>query len=114
MQLTTIADWIAWAGIVLPLSITAFSAMRYVGLEAEKRRASRYSEFYRLMDQIGMSGGSIASKMAAISELKKYPEYKEVILRLCSGASIAGTEAHLLVQEFSLTAQHIGGASRSD
>ena len=108
MSLASLSDWIAWGGIVIPLSIAAISAAFYVKLENDKRKKDQYNRFYKLMDQIGMNEGSIASKMAAISELKKYPEYKDVILRLCVSAQIGGPEAHLLENEFDLTARHFG------
>ena len=108
MNLDSMTDWIAWAGIVTPLVVTAVSAFLYVRLELQKQKSTKYDHFYKLMDQIGMQGGSIASKMAAISELKKYPEYKDVIIRLCLNAGVGGVEAHLLEKEFELTAMHFG------
>lgn len=63
MNLNTITDWIAWGGIVLPLLITAISAFLYVRIEMQKQKTTKYNQFYKLMDQIGMQGGSIVSKM---------------------------------------------------
>jgi hypothetical protein len=108
MPLDSLTDWIGWAGIVIPLVVTAVSAFLYVRLELKKQKSAKYDQFYKLMDQIGAQGGSIASKMAAISELKKYPEYRDVIIRLCLHAGVGGAEAHLLEKEFELTAQHFG------
>ena len=64
------------------------------------------------MEQIGREDYSIAAKMAAISELKRFPEYKDVILRLCHGAGVGGTEAWILEREFEVTAKHYGSLGR--
>ena len=110
MELTKFTDWVAWAGIVLPLTVTAVSAALYIWLEFRKQKNRRYDNFYVLMDQIGRNNSSIASKMAAISELKRYPEYRDVIVRLCCDAEVleADLPATMLRNEFELTARHFG------
>ncbi len=110
MELTKFTDWVAWAGIVLPLTVTAVSAALYIWLEFQKQKNRRYDNFYTLMDQIGQHNSSIASKMAAISELKRYPECRDVIVRLCSDAEVLGADvpATMLRNEFELTARHFG------
>jgi hypothetical protein len=57
------------------------------------------------MDHLGQGGGSIASKMAAAYELRKYPQYSEVIIRLCEQAIFEGPAAEMLRQEMLLTAE---------
>ncbi len=57
------------------------------------------------MDHLGQSGGSIASKMAAAYELRKFPQYKNVICRLLEKAEIEGPAAEMLKCEMKLTAK---------
>lgn len=113
-MLNSWADWVAWGGLVIPLFAIAFSAVQYVRMELEKARSRRYDRFFELMEQLGKKDYSIAAKMAAAHELKKFPEYKEVVLRLMVDAKIGGTEAWLLEREFDLTAKHFGHNGRND
>lgn len=61
------------------------------------------------MDHLGHSGGSIASKMAAAYELRKYPQYKDVIVRMCRETEVSGTSAVMLKNEMLLTADFLEG-----
>ncbi len=60
------------------------------------------------MEKIGEQQGSIAAKVAAVHELRKYPEYRDLIVRLCNDAApqVVGGNAHMLRKEFELTAAH--------
>jgi len=103
-------DWIAWAGIVLPLTAFAWAAIYFVITWRGEIKHKRYEKFFSLMDRVGEKGGSIAGKMAAIYEMRKYPEYKDVIIRLCQDAELDGSAKHLLEREFELTARHFGSS----
>lgn len=89
----TASDWIAWAGLVIPLFAIAWAAVNYVRLEREKERSARYHRFFDLMEQLGRDGYSIGAKMAALFELRKYPEYSDVIIRMCDSIPVSGEEA---------------------
>lgn len=114
MNPSTFSDWLAWAGLVLPLMTLAWSALWFVRIEAEKNRKARYDQFFNLMDQLGRREYSIAAKMAAAYSLRRFPEYREVIVRLTSDVGIDGEGAHLLARELDLTARHFGSAGRKD
>ena len=107
-------EWVAWAGIVLPLFVFAFSAMSYVKIESDKAKNNRYEQFFHLMEQIGKKDYSIAAKMAAVYELRKFSEYKDVIVRLMITAKIGGSDAAMLEKEFDLTAHHFGAKRSND
>ena len=109
MGLHTIQDWIAWGGIIIPLFAMAWAANFFV---LTRRREVHFQEFERLfnvMDHLGQSGGSIASKMAAAYELRKYPQYKEMIIRMCEQTEIIGSSGQMLKNELMMTAQHLRG-----
>ncbi|MEM9494778.1 MAG: hypothetical protein AAGA09_02150 [Pseudomonadota bacterium] len=105
-------EWIAWAGLVLPLATLAWAALFFVITWRGELRHKRYEKFFALMDRVGDSNSSILGKMAAVYEMREYDEYKEVIVRLCQNVEIKGDAKHLLDRELDLTAQHFG-ASRS-
>ncbi|MBJ7377779.1 hypothetical protein [Sphingobium sp.] len=107
MNLASAGDWIAWAGVVLPLLVLAWSAWQYVALQRREEARQRFDKFFRVMEKIGEQQGSIAAKIAAVYELRKYPEYKELIIRLCNDAAprVVGDNAIMLRREFELTSQ---------
>jgi len=107
MGLTTIQDWIAWAGVVLPLASLAWAACFYVLTRRREVQHQEFERFFKVMDHLGHENGSIASKMAAAYELRKYPQYRETIIRLCEGADIRGPAAQMLRDEMALTAEHM-------
>jgi hypothetical protein len=105
MGLETAGDWIAWAGVAIPLASLAWAAIFYVLTRRREVQHQEFERFFRVMDHLGHDGGSIASKMAAAYELRKYPEYREVIIRLCEQADISGPSAAMLKNELALTAE---------
>jgi len=107
MTPATWQEWVAWAGIVIPLLGMGWAAIFYV---VTRRREVHFQEFervFKVMDHLGQSGGSIASKMAAAYELRKYPEYKDVIIRMCEQAEAQGPAAKMLKAEMLLTAEFL-------
>ena len=107
----TVGDWIAWAGLVLPLATLAFSAVWFVMVQRKRSEAERYGRFWELMKQAGAQDHNIAAKMAVFYELRKYPQYAEVIIRLCEEARVDGSEGQLLKGEMLLTAEHLRKAT---
>ncbi|WP_167074507.1 hypothetical protein [Sphingomonas vulcanisoli] len=97
-------EWLAWAGVVVPLASLAWAAVMYVRTKRAEVDAQRFEQFFKVMELFG-SNSSIASKMAAAFELRKYPQYKEVIIRLCEKARVEGDAAEMLRDELRLTAE---------
>jgi hypothetical protein len=106
-MITSWADWVAWAGIVLPLAILAFSALLYVRTEMTKAKTERYNRFWEVMRSAGAQDGNIASKMAAFFEMRSYPEYTDVIIRLCENTRVVGSEGELLKAEMLHTSEYL-------
>ena len=105
MSPVTWQDWISWAGVVIPLAALAWAAVFYTLSHRRDVQQKEFERFFRVMDHLGQDGGSIASKIAAAYELRKYPEYKEVIVRLCEQANYEGPAAEMLRKEMLLTAE---------
>jgi hypothetical protein len=109
MAPATWQEWVAWAGVAIPLAGLAWAAVFYT---LARRREIHFQEFERLfkvLDHLGHSGGSIASKMAAAYELRKYPEYKDMIIRMCEQTETTGSSAKMLKNEMMMTAEYLRG-----
>ena len=98
-------EWVAWAGVAVPLVALAWAAVFYTLSHRRDAQQQEFERFFRVMDHLGQGGGSIASKMAAAYELRKYPQYREVIIRLCEEAKFEGPAAEMLRKEMLLTAE---------
>lgn len=107
MGLSDAGECIAWGGIVLPLLAMAWSAVTYSQAKRREAKHMEYKRFFEIMDHRGQRGGSIASKMAAAFELRKYPEYTPVIVNICEKAKIDGTAASMLQDEMLATADYL-------
>jgi hypothetical protein len=107
MGLVSAAEWIAWAGVVIPLAALAWSALAYTAVRRREVKHQEYQRFFEITEHLGREGGSIAAKMAAAYELRKYPEYTEVILNICEKASVSGVAAKMLKEELDATAKYL-------
>jgi hypothetical protein len=107
LSLTTAGEWIAWAGIVIPLAALAWSAVFYTLARRREVQHQEYQRFFTITDHLGHQGGSIASKMAAAYELRKYPDYTDVIINICEKTEVTGPAAAMLKQELVATADYL-------
>ncbi len=99
------SDWIAFVGILIPLTIASITAAIFVFNQLRDNQYRNYKKFFEITDSIGRKDGSIVSKVAAIHELRKYKPYKDVIIRICNGVEVDGDakSAELLRQELQMT-----------
>lgn len=98
------ALWATILGSVVALLAIAWAAVNYVLIRKLEVKHQEYQKFFEIMDHLGAEGHSVASKMAAAYELRKYPHYKEVITRLAQKAQYSGPSAQMLKDEMELTA----------
>ena len=87
----------------------AWAAVFYTLTRRREVAHQEFERFFKVMDHIGQGEGSIASKMAAAYELRKYPEYRDVIVRMCEQAEVQGGSAKMLKDEMMLTANFLMG-----
>ena len=94
-------------GIVLPLMTIAGTALAYVIKIYADAREKRRNEFFELMNFID-GDGAIAAKMAAIYQLRAFPQHKDFIVTFCEANmdNVSGPAAHLLKGELSRTAEY--------
>ena len=107
-------EWLAWVGIVIPLCVLAWSAFRFTQERREQRKHSKFEHFFSVTDKIGQAQGSLLSKVAAVYELRRFPEYAEVITRMTAEPEIVGggRSKALLEEEFGLTHEAMKNGSR--
>jgi hypothetical protein len=108
-MITDIPGWAALLGVATPLVALAGSAVAYV-LQlyrdaAEKKRTA----FFDLMAIIDDKERPIASKMAAVYELRHFKAHKDFIVRFCKvqQTNISGPSANILRDEMRLTEEYL-------
>ena len=107
-MVSSVEDWLAWAALTVTLASLAWSAHRYVKLKEAEQEHLRYRRFFDIMDMLGAPSGSIASKVAAAYELRKYKEYGDLLERFCrdAQAQVTGESAAILVAELRRTTEY--------
>jgi hypothetical protein len=103
----TLATWATILSSGLALLAIAWSAVNYIQIRRIEIKHQEYQKFFEIMDHLGSQGNSIASKVAAAHELRKYPQYTDVIVRLADQVEISGSAAAMLKNELDLTAKFL-------
>jgi hypothetical protein len=103
-EMNSVPLWVTLLGFAVPLMTLAGSAVAYVVklyLESAERRRNRFFELMQIID----SDSRIAKKVAAVYELRRFPEHRDFILRFCTNqkTNITGVGAHILVAEMEAT-----------
>jgi len=100
----TMQEWVTLIGIIVPLLTIAGSAAAFVWKSYRDARENRRKQFFELMALIDTTG-TIASKVAAVYQLRFYPEHKGFIIRFCDTQrhNISGHAAPLLAEEMDRT-----------
>jgi hypothetical protein len=98
---------VAWLGLVIPLAALAWAAILHVRTERREQQYREYQKFFEIMRELGSKESTVPGNMAAVFELRKFPEYKDVIVRLCEDAPLEGTATKLLAREMSMTAEYL-------
>ena len=76
-------DWVTFVGVLIPLLTISGSAVAYIVQLRTTKAEKRLDDFFALMGQLE-SDKPIASKLAAIYELRRFPEHKDFSVRFCS------------------------------
>jgi hypothetical protein len=100
--------WITLLGFAAPLIALAGSAVAYVLGQFLESRYRRRNQFFELMQFID-SDRSIAIKVAAVYELRRFPEHREFIIRFCATQrnNVVGEGAQPLVTEMDQTREYM-------
>lgn len=98
---------IAWLGLVIPFAALAYSAMSYVTNQRREQRFREFHKFHDLMKELGTAGTAALGNAAVAYELRKFPQYREVIIRALSDIEVRGSRADILEREFALTIEYL-------
>jgi hypothetical protein len=104
VKMDSVPLWVTLLGFAAPLLAIAGSAVAFVVKQFQDARERRRSQFFELMQYID-SDAPIATKVAAVYELRRFPEHKDFVIRFCEGQReiVSGGGAQLLVDEMDHT-----------
>lgn len=97
---------VAWIGVVAPMFALAWSSVVYVRNQRREQRFREFHKFHELMKELGSPGTTVLGNVAVAYELRKFPQYKEVIVRALEDIEVKGGRADMLKREFELTIEH--------
>jgi hypothetical protein len=102
--MSSVPLWITLVGFAAPLVTLAGSAVAYVVKLYQEAREKKRNQFFELMKFID-STNPIATKVAAVYELRRFPEHREFIIRFCENqrTNVTGAGAQILVAEMDHT-----------
>jgi len=102
----SLAEWLAYFGVIVPLMAFGWAALRHVRVERAKARQTKFDNFFQTVMRVHNSDKSLLSQKAAIFELRNYPEYRDFILRVCDKPEpyFGSPTRPELAEEFSETA----------
>lgn len=105
--------WITLLGFAAPLMTLAGSAVAFVMKQYQDSRSRARNQFFELMQFID-GDKPIATKIAAVYELRKFPEHRDFIIRFCDEqrGNITGGGAHFLVAEMDRTRDYMKSLDR--
>ena len=112
LTLASVADWIAWAALIISISVIAWTAFHYIQIEKVKNQQRRFDNFYRTLERVHNKDQSLILQRAAIFELRNFHEYKDFIVRLCRDRNSLFPEVERVQQEFLLTLRYFEGDNR--
>ena len=103
------ANLLALLGITISLAVIAASGLTFVLQYRLNRRAARFNSYYNVLERVvGQGQQNSALMIAAVHELSRYPEYKEVTTRILESAPVTGHSADQIRAEMSETVKILG------
>jgi len=96
---SSFSDWIAWGGIVLPLMALAWAAVVHARTRKREVTHQERQRLFALAEHPGKKVGSIASRVIAAYEPRKFPQYANAIARICDMPVDGDSEAARLLKK---------------
>lgn len=79
----TVGLFMSVISFLIPFCALVFSAYQYVDIEKDKYTQQRYENYHMLIERFGGGQrGSLSISAASIYELKSYPEYCAISIRI--------------------------------
>lgn len=111
--LDQVAEIAAILSVSVPICALAWSAVAYVRLRKREIQRERYERFFSSLEHLGKPGGAVTAHVGAVFELRKFPEYADVIVRLFDQVPVDGHSASMLKAEMALMADFLRRNPRS-
>jgi hypothetical protein len=106
-------------GVLLAAMTFVWSAYGFIVVRRKEQQTHEFEAFHRLIKELVSPDPDTKStwidrQMAAVFELRHFPRYYEVTVRILGGlrehwSNIPDPEIHRLIEEIDLTLEHIGG-----
>lgn len=96
----------AFLGVVIPLCVIAFSAWEYTETRKFETKQHKFENYHLIVERFaGGEKGSVFVIVANIFELRNYPEYKDVSLKILKDMKLnwATTRIPLIEKEIDAT-----------
>lgn len=109
---TVIPGWVSFLVVAVPLFGLAGSAVGYVRSIFLDRKVRRRAEFFELMSYIDDPTLPIATKLAAVYQLREFEGHREFVIRFCETQKnqILGNNSQSLRDEMDLTVKAMRSA----
>ena len=105
--------WVTLLGFAAPLVALAGSSVAFVVKVYQDRSERQRNQFFELMQFID-SDRPLATKMAAVYQLRSYPEHRDFIIRFCRTVrnQVSGNAGQALINELDETRAFMESQSR--
>jgi len=96
-------DWIAWAGLALPLAALAWSALQYVSGRKREREHETFLRFFALVKRLGDHEKYGFETGAILFELRNFNSQRDYVIRMLRHFPITGPDTAFLTKEVEQT-----------
>jgi hypothetical protein len=107
MKLASALDWIAWAGLMLPLAVLAWSAVQFVNARKYERKHENYLKYFAIVKRLGEREKHGFETGAMLFELKNFEDQAEYTDRMLKHFRVEGPDEAFLSNEIRLTLEYL-------
>ncbi len=105
----SLSEWMAWAGVVLPLVALAASAVAFVASWIWDLRNRRRALLLELTSYLDDPSRPVATEVAAAYQPRQFTKHEPFVVRFRDAiqSQISGASAQILKNELRRTAEHL-------
>ncbi len=98
---TKFEKYAMFLGVLIPLFTLAFSALKYVDIRELEQRQQSFDNYHGLIERL-TNTDSMDAQAAILYELRNYPEYKDVSIRILNSYQVKWKAHEMLFAELNL------------
>jgi hypothetical protein len=99
---TKLEKYVMFLIVLVPLFTLAFSAMKYIDVRELEQKQRSFENYHGLIEKLD-STSSMDAQTAILYELRNYPEYKDVSIRILTSYQAKWKVHEMLITELNLT-----------